>query len=151
MDQTLAALLTLPVLFFCVIIFLITSLFRRTTEFLVKIIANHIDKGKYEKIAIWFYKENVLPFVPIIFGGLLSYFIKSYPYPEQFMTSNSSRIIFGCVAGLISSFLYPRFIYYFRKIGEMKNARNENIDTDDSPLPQGDVLPKIDDKLDSPK
>src|ERR1019366_2834477 len=58
-----------------------------------------------------FYKTVMIPSMYIILGGMLGYFLNSFPYPDQLIT-NLDRVIFGIVAGLLAEPLYKliRFV-----------------------------------------
>jgi hypothetical protein len=55
------------------------------------------------KMKAW--REIILPLLPIFVGTVFAFFITSFPYPNG-LTSASSRIIFGLVAGSVSGILY---------------------------------------------
>lgn len=115
MDPTsaLSGLFSLPFLILCMIIGLAVTGIRKIIEFAGKKIAPNFP-DKYEKKLEWFWRETVLPAMPLVIGGLFGFFFKDYPYPEQF-TSGSATVFIGVIAGLFSGFLYPRVMFYLRK------------------------------------
>ena len=129
------SLLTLPFLVFCVLVMLITKGFKHVVEFAAKKIA-HIFPDKYEPWWVWFWKEVVLPGAPLAIGGLLAYFLPDYPYPDLFGQSDSSRTICGIMGGLVGGWIYPRFIYYYKKFAPKKvdeEAKKLDSPTEDEP------------------
>jgi len=119
MDQALAGLLTLPVLVLCVIISLIVKLFRSIVEWLAKKVA-YIFPDKWEPWWVWAWREKILPAAPLAVGGSIGYFVEQYPYPEPFDKDVMARVFLGIVAGLVTAFLYPRFMAYYKKFGPKK-------------------------------
>lgn len=137
MDISIVGLFTLPFLVFCIVIYLITQVFRKLVEFLAKrvsvvshfvlVLLNKIPyiKNKFDvkHVDTWFFnrwRENILPAAPLLIGGILSYFIKDYPYPESFGASDTARTFLGVVAGLVCTWLYPRVMFYLKKLGVQK-------------------------------
>jgi uncharacterized membrane protein YedE/YeeE len=55
------------------------------------------------KSKLW--NEVLLPILPVIIGALGAVHFKSFPYPDSLVT-RGDRIIFGLVAGLLSTLLY---------------------------------------------
>jgi phosphoglycerol transferase MdoB-like AlkP superfamily enzyme len=52
-----------------------------------------------------FWSELVLPILPVVLGAVAAVKFKSFPYPDGLVT-RGDRIIFGLVAGLLSTLLY---------------------------------------------
>jgi len=117
MDPTsaLTGLFTLPFLVLCMIIGLIVAGFKWTVEKTATKVAK-IFPDKYEPWWMWLWKEVVLPVSPLLFGALIGYYITDYPYPAPFDKSSSARLFIGIIAGLSSGFLYPRVMFYLRKL-----------------------------------
>lgn len=106
MDDVLNGLFSLQTLIFIVIIYLAVATFRRIIE---KGVAPNIAKffpDKWEPWWIDLWREWVLLAMPAVIGGLIAFFVKSYPYPEIFAESISGRVFFGIVAGLICNNTY---------------------------------------------
>lgn len=121
MDPTaaLTGLFTLPFLVLCVIIGLIVAGFRWMVEKLAIEIA-YVFPDKYEPWWVWFWREAILPVLPLAFGALIAFFVKDYPYPAPFDKSDSARLFIGIIAGLSSGFLYPRVMFYLKKFAPHK-------------------------------
>lgn len=119
MDQALAGLLTLPFLVLCIIISLIVKLFRWIVEAMARKVA-YIFPDKWEPWWMWFWREKILPAAPLGVGGALGYFVEQYPWPEPFDKEIMGRVFLGIVAGLVSAFLYPRAMAYWKKFAPKK-------------------------------
>lgn len=91
----LGELLTLSTLVFCLMVWVVVWLQRKLVERLWK-------NAKENK---W-WNEIFLPIGAPATGGLLAAFVKMYPFPEQFGSSLSGRVFFGCVCGLLSGYAY---------------------------------------------
>lgn len=111
MDTILQAFLSWQFLFFCIAIGAIVFVIRQVVEYAMEnwwplkgwVAANSNAK-------VW--RELLLPILPIVMGPAITFFATGYPYPEGF-TGNSSRIIFGLVAGFSSGLivkLYNSFL-----------------------------------------
>lgn len=51
------------------------------------------------------WSELLLPTMPVVLGALGAVYFKSFPYPDGLVTK-SDRVIFGLVAGLLSTLMY---------------------------------------------
>jgi len=114
-DAALGSLITIQVIVFCVIIYLEVLAFRKFVE---KAFAPFVAKffpDKWEPWWVELWREWVLPAAPMVFGGLTALLIVQYPYPEQFVSSDWSRLFFGIVAGMAANVVYPRVKYYWKK------------------------------------
>ena len=60
-----------------------------------------VPMSKFSKL----WTELLLPIAPLVNGGVLAYFAKSYQFPLD-LHDTISRIIFGVVAGLLSGLIY---------------------------------------------
>jgi hypothetical protein len=118
-EQSLLSLLTLPFMAFCVMIMLVTKGFKHITEFVAAKVS-HVFPDKYEPWWVWFWKEVVLPGTPLVIGGLAAYFVVDYPYPDMFAQSEASRVVCGVMAGVVSGWIYPRVMFYYKKFGPSK-------------------------------
>lgn len=111
MDTILQAFLNWQFLFLCIAIGAIVFVIRQVVEYAMEnwwplkgwAAANSNAK-------IW--RELMLPILPIVMGPTITFFATGYAYPDNF-TENSSRIIFGLVAGFSSGLivkLYNSFL-----------------------------------------
>lgn len=106
MENVLTDLFSLQTLIFIVIVYLATGTFRKVVE---KGLAPRVAKffpDKWEPWWIDLWEEWVLLAAPSIIGGLIAFFVESYPYPEIFAESKSGTVFFGIVAGLICNNTY---------------------------------------------
>lgn len=77
---------------------------------------------KYEGFYIEFWREWILPALPILLGAALAYFLPLYPYPEVFAGSATARTFFGMVAGGASGNAYRFFKFYVAKFTPKEEA-----------------------------
>jgi DMSO reductase anchor subunit len=82
-------------LIFCLAVFGVTFVIRTIVEYIIKQVV--------KTSSLW--NDMVLPILPIVIGTIMGLFLKAFPYPEG-LTNKDSRIIFGLVAGLLSTLLY---------------------------------------------
>lgn len=95
MENVFENFLSIQVLFFCLFVWGLSLVIRRAVEYFF----SSINSKKY-------WKELILPIMPMIIGAALSLVAKKYPYPHPFDTSTSARLFFGFVAGSISGYVY---------------------------------------------
>jgi len=86
---------SIQVLFFCLFVWGLSLIFRKLFEYFFK----SITLKRY-------WRELILPILPILIGTILSVLIKEYPYPSPFDSSASARLFFGFVAGGASGYVY---------------------------------------------
>lgn len=98
MDPILQTLLSWQFVIFSMAIASIIFVIRKVAEYLMD---NYASAAKESKL----WNELILPILPVFLGSFGAYFFKSYPYPNG-LTSSGSRIVFGLVAGLLSTLLY---------------------------------------------
>jgi|SRR5690606_1815101 len=106
MENVLTDLFSLQTLIFIVIIYLATATFRKVIE---QGLAPKVAKffpDKWEPWWIDFWREWVLLSAPSVIGGLIAFFVDSYPYPEIFAGSVPGKVFFGIVAGLVCNNTY---------------------------------------------
>jgi cytochrome bd-type quinol oxidase subunit 2 len=119
MDNVLASLFTIEFVVYCVIIFLAVSGLRHSLEWLAnqffKLTDDRIDTAIKD-----FWREILLPVLPMIVGGLFAFFVADYPYPQIFTTSVTARVFFGIFTGLVSAHAYPRIKFYLKKLAPSK-------------------------------
>jgi|HubBroStandDraft_5_1064220.scaffolds.fasta_scaffold99723_2 phosphoglycerol transferase MdoB-like AlkP superfamily enzyme len=74
--------------------------------YVVRILVEYfIQLAKRDPKTSKFWSELVLPILPVALGALAAVKFKSFPYPDGLVT-RGDRIIFGLVAGLLSTLLY---------------------------------------------
>ena len=95
MPDILSQLFTLSTLVFCVTIFVLVWVQRRIIELTFPEILN----AKY-------WRELIIPIWPIATGSVVAAFMSSYPYPDIFKNTWSTRAAFGIFCGLFSGFIY---------------------------------------------
>ncbi len=93
---------------FCLFVGVIVYFLRSIVEFYPSILAN--------KKINHFWTELFLPTIPMIIGGLIGYFVTTYPYPTPFDTGQAGRIFFGAGCGFISGWVYRVVKNYFLKL-----------------------------------
>jgi len=96
MEEMFLGFITWQFLFFCIAIGAIVLFIRRLVEFIM-------DTAKVNKDVKW-WRDLVLPALPIVLGQGIALLVVSYPYPAEF-TSIGGRWIFGLVAGFSSGFV----------------------------------------------
>ncbi len=100
MDSIFQALVSWQFVLFCLGLAAVTFVLRKGIEFFVlenpKMPVTRTSK---------FWNDFVLPVFPVVFGSLVGWLAKQYPYPET-LTSTSSHVVFGLVAGLFSGLIY---------------------------------------------
>lgn len=93
MDPTLQTLFGWQFILFGLTIASLVFLVRKTVDFFV------IPKNS----RLW--KYLLLPVLPIILGGIVACFFRTFPYPDS-LVNRMDRVVFGLVAGLLSTFMY---------------------------------------------
>lgn len=94
MDSALNSLLSWQFIMFSLGVFVVTWIIRSVVEYFV-------PKAVNSK----FWESLCLPIMPVVVGATIAYFATKYAYPNG-LTSLSDRLLFGSVAGLLSSSLY---------------------------------------------
>jgi hypothetical protein len=94
-------------IYFCLAIYVVTYLIRRVFEGTWGII---VQQGEVKKGAlparIW--AEVIVPILPILVGGGLSFAAKTFVWPDFSMKTKLARVLYGCICGLFSAFIYNR-------------------------------------------
>ena len=109
MDINLLAnsLFSFQTVYFCLAIYVLTYLVRRLFEGTWKVL---VQEGRVRKgvllARIW--AEIVVPVLPIILGGLLSFAAKTFVWPDFAMKTKLARVVYGAICGLFSAFIYNR-------------------------------------------
>jgi DNA-binding CsgD family transcriptional regulator len=110
MDPILQTLFSWQFVIFSMAIAAIVFVVRLVLEYLM---STYTSLNKEAKL----WNDLILPTLPVAIGPTAAYLIASFPYPDG-LTTDSSRIIFGLVAGLLSTLLYRVFkALLIQKIG----------------------------------
>lgn len=86
--------------------FILFSLSISAVVFVVKTVAEYLMSTYAvlaKESAVW--NKLILPILPIVWGGLLGFIFRRFPYPDA-LTHAGDRIMFGLVSGLLSTFIY---------------------------------------------
>jgi hypothetical protein len=92
--------------YFCLAIYVVTYLIRRVTEGTWGIIVKREVRKVSIPNRIW--TEIVVPILPILVGGGLSFAAKTFVWPDFSMKTKLARVLYGCICGLFSAFIYNR-------------------------------------------
>lgn len=118
MDQFIQTFLSWHLIIFCLSISAITFVLKKFANFAV-------TKIKIMKKFHDFWFQVLTPTIPVIIGGIMSYFMGSYPFPEEISTT-SSRVFFGFVAGMFSGLVYKVIKSYIsKKVFSEKDSQSE--------------------------
>lgn len=98
MDNALQALLSWQFILFCLSVTAITHVTKIISEFIF-----HYRNIEPNKCHWW--KELVLPILPVILGASLAAAAVQYPYPIEII-SISGRLAFGLCSGLLSGLVW---------------------------------------------
>lgn len=98
MDTIFQALFSWQFLLFCLAIAAVLFVIRRIFEYLM-------DTRKIDAKNSKFWKDLILPILPVIIGPTAAYIAHQYPYPGG-LSSSAARVAFGLVAGLLSGLVY---------------------------------------------
>lgn len=112
----------------------VVYVFRKIIEF---IISSMVPSSKVS----WSWKlwtDLLLPIAPVIFGVLGALVFKTYPYPNG-LTTEGDRIIFGLVAGLLSTLFYR--VVKALLVQKIQSILPSNISTSDAT----DLVDPVDD------
>ena len=102
-----SAIFNFQTIYLCLAIYVLTYLIRRLFEGTWKVLVQQGDVKKGAlPVRIW--AEVVVPVLPIILGGVLSFAAKTFVWPDYAMKTKLARVIYGCICGLFSAFIYNR-------------------------------------------
>jgi hypothetical protein len=93
-------------IYFCLAIYVVTYLIRRITEGTWGIIVQREVRKVSIPNRIW--TEIVVPILPILVGGGLSFAAKTFVWPDFSMKTKLARVLYGGICGLFSAFIYNR-------------------------------------------
>jgi len=101
-----SAIFNFQTVYFCLAIYVVTYLIRRVTEGTWGIVVQREVRKSSIPNRIW--AEIVVPILPILVGGGLSFAAKTFVWPDFTMKTKLARVIYGCICGLFSAFIYNR-------------------------------------------
>jgi len=101
MDPILQVLLSWQFVLFSLAVAAVMYVFRIIGEYILSLFK--VDPKK----PTW-WNDLILPILPVFIGAFGALHIKTFPYPDG-LTSHGDRLIFGLVAGLLSTLLYRVF------------------------------------------
>lgn len=129
MDTVFEAFLSWQFLFFCISIGAIVFVIRQVVEYAMINwwpLKQWAAANKDSKL----WTGLILPIMPILLGPLMAVFITQLPYPEEFSTNESSKFVFGLVAGFLSGFVVKLFKSYLSyKASEYSTTTTTNTMT----------------------
>lgn len=115
MDPILQVLLSWQFVLFSLAVAAVMYVIRIIVEFIF--IEFKIDPKKPQ----W-WNDLVMPILPVVIGCLGAIGVTSFPYPDG-LTTKGARIVFGLVAGLLSTLLYRVFkALLYQKIQDLVQA-----------------------------
>jgi hypothetical protein len=137
---------TIETIVFCVVIWFATLIVRRVVQKVAKLIGR-VFPDKWEPYWINLWREDILPWLPLVTGGALAWQIDDYPYPESLAVSLSSKIFYGIVCGAISGLVYRRIkplIKKFapKKVKEIEKKLTEGLGPEDEETLPGEEAEK---------
>jgi len=114
MDKIISAFFSVTTLAFCVMIYFITQGFRMIVERIASIVTPFINQN-YKKHIYDIWRETILPIAPMVIGALFTLIFLKYPYPIEFSTATSARVVFGIICGGASGYVYSVVRFYVKK------------------------------------
>jgi hypothetical protein len=113
-------------IYLCLAIYVVTYFVRRLFEGTWRIL---VQQGEIQKGSVWgrVWGEVVVPVLPIIIGGALSFAAKTFVWPDFAVKTTLARVIYGCICGLFSAFIYNRIRGWLKSghEGDDKGAAEE--------------------------
>lgn len=123
--------LNMAMVVFSLVIWVLVFAQRKLVEYALSKLGKSIKEAK-----LW--RELLLPLGPMGTGAIVAFFATSYPYPEMFAGSDSGRVFFGIVCGLMSGFIYRLYKQFFG--AKLKGALGAAAPTEtSSEKPEEDV------------
>jgi hypothetical protein len=102
-----ATIFNVQTIYLCLAIYVVTYLVRMLFEGTWGIL---VQQGEIKKGSVWgrIWGEVLVPILPIIIGGLLSFAAKTFVWPDFAVKTKLARVLYGCICGLFSAFIYNR-------------------------------------------
>lgn len=101
MDPILQVLLSWQFVLFSLAVAAVMYVFRIVGEYIMSLFKIDPKNPKW-------WNDLILPILPVFIGAFGALHINTFPYPDG-LTSHGDRLIFGLVAGLLSTLLYRVF------------------------------------------
>jgi len=114
-DRVLDGFFNIQAVVFAIVIWLEVLVLRKVIEAIAKKVA-YIFPDKWEPRWVEVWREWVLPGAPVGLGGITAYLVPQYPFPEVFAGSVSGRVFCGLALGMAAAFIYPRVLFYYKKL-----------------------------------
>lgn len=95
---------------------------------LVEEISTRVFKKDIKQTKLW--RSLFVPAGPVGTGMLFGWMVTSYPYPEQFATSDWARIGYGLIAGILSMHAYRFLKEWFKD--KYKSLKKKDEPSQDS-------------------
>lgn len=129
MDGILQLLFSWQFIFFALAVAAVMYVIRLFVEYFLNLSKVDIKKSK-----LW--NDLIMPILPVLIGAFGSVFLKAFPYPDG-LTTKGDRIVFGLVAGLLSTVIYRvvKALLYQKIVAALQPApasasvTSTNIDT----------------------
>ncbi len=123
MDPILQTLLSWQFILFSLSIVAVVLVVKTVVEYVMSVYAAAAKESK-----LW--NKLILPILPIVWGGLQGLMLRKFPYPDA-LTHAGDRVMFGLVAGLLSTFIYSVVKGLLgQKIGAMFGSNNDSSNSD---------------------
>jgi hypothetical protein len=126
-------------IYLCLAIYVVTYLIRRVFEGTWSILIQQGEAKKGSVVGrVW--GEIVVPILPILIGGGLSFAAKTFMWPDFAIKTKLARFLYGCICGLFSAFIYNRIRGWLKSksdfaIGEADEPEALKVATIEGPTP----------------
>lgn len=126
-------------IYLCLAIYVVTYLIRRVIEGTWSILIQQGD-AKKTSVSSRIWDEVVVPILPILIGGGLSFAAKTFVWPDFAIKTKLARFLYGCICGLFSSFIYNRIRGWLKSksdfpVGEADEPIALKLPTVEAPTP----------------
>lgn len=129
MDPILQVLLSWQFVFFGLAVAAIVYVLRLVVEYAASLLKKDLSQSN-----LW--NNLLLPIIPILLGVIAALLLKKFPYPgftpdAHGIVSRGDRIIFGLVAGLLSTLMYRiiKSLLYQKLVSVVQSLPGNNANT----------------------
>lgn len=138
MDPILQTLFSWQFVVFGLAIAAIVFVLRKIAEYILSAYNLNSKESK-----LW--QDLILPILPVVLGAVAGFLFTTYPYPDG-LTTSGSRVIFGLVAGLLSTLFYRliKSLLMQKITSAIQSVTNTTAVTTTTNLPEA---PPVDDKF----